>query len=196
MGAIVGAGGTLLTARGQHRRTVESERKKETAAREKCAAQKISSLVARWAKLVEEGGIRNDDDAWVKRGNEMFRVSEEIRVEAFYLPTEVRARVDLARAALEEAESLSQEGFFYQSPSSIARHVASDTHELLAAVARDTNPHPELSETMKRLGFALQDQDDQRHEFFAEELQRSDDAKRQWLVNHPEASTADSNAAN
>lgn len=192
VGAIVGTGGALFAARSQHRRTIDSEKAKEARALERRAAEKISSLVTRWADLVRQGGISGNEIASVERGYEMMRINEEMRIEALYLPTAVRARVNLARAALDEAEQLVRDGLFYETPSNIAIHVDSNTNELIAAFIRNETL-PEPSEMMDHLAIALQEQDDERREEYAEELQRSHQQKRQWLVDHPEARASDPN---
>jgi hypothetical protein len=182
VGAIVGAGSTLVTANLQHRRTIDAERKRETQAREKLAAEKCGSLITQLAKLVgQDARHGEDDEAWSEHGNKKMRLDEEIQVEALYLPVEVRRQVDLARLAL----TLNLRGF-YLDPHTTANHVALTTNEILSAFVRNDEPLPERSEVMIHLAAALDEQEDRDREEYAEELSRSSDAKYQWLVNHPE----------
>jgi hypothetical protein len=193
VGAIVGASGTLLTARIQHRFTIEAERKRETQAREKRAAEKCDSLVTQLAKLVRQGvGHGEDDEAATKRAYKMIRLDEEILSEEYYLPVEVRRQVDVARSALVAARSL-HFGRFYLDPTEIAAHVIPATNQLLSAFVRN-EPLPEWSEVMTHLAVALDEQEDQLREEYTEDLSHSSDAKYQWLVDHPQIRTSEPDA--
>jgi hypothetical protein len=184
-GALLGLWGSAI----QHKRTIEHERKKGVRARAEQAAERCRSLVAEYAKLVSEGEQKwdGDDPGWLERGNAMIRIREDIRVESLHLPAEVRRRVDFASNVLTEARDLLEDGYFYCGPSSIAEQMKSETSDCLAAFVRDDEDLPGWSEMADHLDRALTEQDAQRRLDYAEDLQRTEDAKRQWLDHHPAA---------
>lgn len=74
-GAIVGSSTTILTASGQYKRTArKEERVKENLAAENCRAK-----IARVASLtVQEQGYHEDEDARLKRFDEIRRLNDEV----------------------------------------------------------------------------------------------------------------------
>jgi hypothetical protein len=188
IGAVLGAGGTILTARMQHKLTTRSEREKEALAREKTAAERCSAHIKSMAKLtVNEQDYRDaDSDAFVHRHNELQRLDDELGADSLYLPAQVQGRIELAREALRNANELVRYGLYYRSVGTIADSVADHMNEVLTAVVRGA-PLPERSEAMRHLSLALDNLDDQNNQEYAQEVHEYEEEKRQWLVRNPEA---------
>lgn len=188
LGVIVGTTGTIVAARVQHKFTTRSERQKETRARLIAAAEKCRANIDEIAKLTvhEQSYHDGDDNSYVERQYSLRRLQDEITAEALFLPQQVRYRVGLARAALEDANDLVNDGVFYRSVGEITTNVANHMNEVLTAVVRDERT-PKPSKIMRHVSVALDALEQQRMDFNAEAVHEYAEEERLWLERNPEA---------
>lgn len=190
LGAIVGTTGTIVTARMQHKLTTKFERQKEARQRIEVAAEKCRANIVEMAKLtVHEQSYHDEENAYVERQNRLRRLQDETAAEALFLPQQVQGRVGLARAALEGANDLVNDGVFYRSVGAITSSVADHLNEVLTAVVRDERT-PKLSKIMKHLSVALDALEQRRMDENAEAVHEYREEERLWLERNPEAREA------
>lgn len=189
IGAIVGASGTIVTARGQHKRTIEFERQKEQRARETEAAENCLVKIERMASLtVHERSYRDTaDESWVQRANEFQGLREEVQALSLLLPLSARSRVKLALKALQDANDVVDYGFYYGSVDSVKRITVAHMTEVLTAVVRAEPSPPPLPRQMHYIAHALRMLDSHRNEVNAQDIHEYDELERRWLENNPDA---------
>lgn len=139
VGAIVGAGATLLGGVLQGRREVRNEAAREARKRAIQAAEECLELFDRFTRALESASDRRDAEAgsgalvveWVDV--DVDDLNGSLLAKGVYLPGEVRHRVELARVAMVFAGEIARGGYHYLPMSTIVRYSAHSVRTVLVA---------------------------------------------------------------
>jgi len=158
VGAVVGAGATLLAGRFQHARQVKNERANVNREQSELAARTCESLFDQLAKDVTLNANLTDlkNPAAQARFERIDSTLPQVNAAALYLSEPLRGRIKAAAEVLYNAENIVLAGTHYHSVGTIAGVVRDEVYAMAAAFIQDKD-HPETDSKMAEYWAALKD---------------------------------------